>query len=123
MQRMRQSSLRGGMGVWSLNPNLWGLTQDQATAYEQAQAQAALTAQQVAAQAAVLKAQTDAAVNQANPGILSTFSQTMQGTVKAAGGASSLLLWGAVIGLGVWAYVEVQDSRKTRKAAAQFFSK
>jgi len=82
-----------GAGVWSFNPNKWGLSPDQANAYDLA------------------KAQADAAQSAANPGVLDAISQTAQGVTKNAGNVYNVLMWAAGAGLLVWGVSEIVAAR------------
>ena len=111
----------GGMGIWSLNPNLWGLSQEEALAYEAAAKEAALKEAQtqaeidaIAAQTAIQEAQTEATANQLNPGFTSTFTESLNMAMKGTATTYNLLLFGAVVGLGIWAYSEMKSARGKR---------
>lgn len=104
----------GGMGIWSWNPNLWGKTQEEALAYEQAAAAAALQAEQLEAARKVEEAKGNAAASSIDPSLASTFSQSAQSALKATTSAYNLLLIGGVVALGIWGYSEYKDAKKSK---------
>lgn len=98
----------GGMGVYSWNPNLWGKTEEEARAYELAQAQ---TATQLA--------QASAAAKAADPGLVDSLKAAVATTTKAAASASGLLMFVGVAGAAALAYWMFKDPERGARATGQ----
>lgn len=101
-----------GMGIISWNPNLWGLTQEEAIAYEKAQAQAALDLEKTAAAQKVEEAKGDATANAISPTVTSTLSSSFQSAMQATTSTYNLLLIGGVVALGIWGYSEFKKGKR-----------
>lgn len=95
-----------GMGIFSWNPNLWGMTAEEAQAYELQQAQAQVKLEQAAA-----------AATAANPGLLDTVKGALQTTAKAAASTSSLLMFVGVASAAALTYWLYKDPERGARAA------
>jgi hypothetical protein len=92
MGSMKMRSSMRGIGVWSWNPNEWGMTQAQADAYE------------------LQQATLDAQIKTTDPSIFSTISNAVQGATTTAGSATSTLLWVGAAVLAIWGISEIAPS-------------
>jgi len=102
----------GRTGIWSWNPNLWGMTQDEALAYEQKKDAADLAATQTQAQIDLANAQTAAQVDAINPSVTTAVSKAVQSTVETSATLYNILI---LLGVGAVAFI-AYDTYQTSKA-------
>lgn len=106
---------RGALGVWSWNPNLWGMTPEEANQYEKDQAANEIAVAKMAAEREQVLAQGAAAVETANPSLLGTFKGATIGLTNSVT-VLTVLTGVAVLGLGTaWAYNKFVDSGHSKK--------
>lgn len=96
------------MGVWSWNPNKWGMTQAEADAYDLAQAQLETKL-----------AQAEAATKAADPGLIDSLQAAVATTTKAAASASGLLMFVGVTGAAALAYWMFKDPERGARATGK----
>lgn len=97
-----------GMGIWSWNPNLWFKTQEEAIAYQQAQADATVKLEQAAA-----------AATQANPSTLDQVTAAVGNLAKGTSSAVNLAMFVGVAGLAALAYWMFKDPERGARATGR----
>ena len=110
-----------GMGIFSLNPNHWGLTAEEVAVYEQQMTD--ISQAKIAAQSSdeILKAETSAKVQETDPSILAAWSGGVQQNIGTLSFGLKLLLWGGIGLTGVWVYREfIKDAGTERSIGRQF---
>lgn len=115
----RNQSIRGGMGVWSFNPNLWMKNEEEAAAYEKAQMDQKVLEAEAQAKIDLIKAQANKDTKLLDPGLIDTFKKTVDSGATTLTTGYRVMLWGGAGLLLYFAYREFVKPAGTDRSLAR----